>query len=716
MPADFLIGTDEAGKPVHLPDAIRREHVTIIGATGTGKTTLLERLILADIENQTSCVLIDAHGDLTRGILCKVPAASTDRVHVVEPWFDRPFGLNLLDVPDRTNPHVVDKAASELLLVFKRMFEGEAEFRPQLDNDLDLILRTLLVNEECTLAEAPLLLWDDPFYRRRLAVKLTNEALIDSMRDFDTAFARPVDKAQRIAPLRNRLNPFLVPETIRSIVGQAKTTVPLQETMDTPGRALLISLPTGSGGGSESQSKFLGNLFTCLLTRMIFDRVGTLEPMRNRVHLYLDEYGRYATPATARLFGEGRKYNFSLIVAHQARVDIEGTSNETAELQAGSLICFHPSSGKDAEELASSMPVTPRPAEEAPRAISQAPVQQLLEGKHESRFAQGFAFKFLHSLTEDPKGYIGSHDRKQMTEGMELLNTLLVDVMKGDLDIASSDFSTRSAEVAYKCRSFVGLSYRTSLLTIWNWDQWAAALVRRIVRRDPEPCHDPDIQDRIKKQYETDLREFLYVEGAHDWYAERKEIIRNETNLAYPFFVDLIRLCELLQREPVYVSIPGHTGRPQQTYADARAELADQIKRLPKYHAYVRLRTGDGIYVHRVRMAEPASEVRDDFMGFVSEDPIDYGDEIETAISVYRAVPEYINARSFQTLGVPRKVVDQQIAQRRRGHLDDDEDGSGQPARKPNGGGQPPASSASSRLSAPPPPRPTIGRRSPKRE
>lgn len=396
MPPDFLIGTDEAGEPVYIPDAIRCEHVTMVGATGTGKTTLLERLILADIENETSCALIDAHGDLTENILRKTPASTKERVHLLEMSEDRPFGLNLLE---RSSQESVDLVASEVLLVFKRMFEGESEFRPQLDNDLDLIIRTLLANQGYTLAEALELLHNKSF-RDRLTTRLTNRAQIIAWAEYDAL--NPRDRSARNAALFNRLNPFLGSDRIRNIVGQAKTTVPLKWVMDTPGQALLVKLPIG-GQGSEQESKFLGNLFVCQLARLIFGRAGS--SARNRFHLYLDEYGRYATPTTARLFSDIRKYQVSLAVAHQTMADVGDEKQKTAELQAGTLICFHPASGSDADELARSMPVVPKPAEEAPRAISLDPLQQLLDGKHESPTVQDFARKFIATLIRDPKRY-----------------------------------------------------------------------------------------------------------------------------------------------------------------------------------------------------------------------------------------------------------------------------------------------------------------------
>ncbi|MBT2451270.1 DUF853 family protein [Streptomyces sp. ISL-43] len=450
MLSDFLLGHD-GDEPVYLPDAIRAEHVTIIGATGTGKTTLLERLILADIQAGISCVVIDAHGDITRSVLEKSSPDTSERIHLLEIWEDRPFGLNLLELPDRSQ-RTLDLIAPEVVLVLKRMFEGETSFYPQLDHDLDLLVRTLLTNDGCTLAEVLPLLGEDRAVRARLARNLTNDALLASWRDYDALSTR--ERLARNGPLRNRFNSFLGSETMRRIIGQSKTTVPLKEFLDTPGQTLLISLPIG-GSGSERESRFLGSLFVCLISRLIFNRAGLPLQGLNRVHLYLDEYGRYATPTTARLFGETRKYNFGLTVAHQSRSDVRNTGNEDAELQAAALICFHPTSGSDARELADSMKVVVRPAEESPRAISLQPVKQLLEGKHESSGVQALARKILSPILDVAKrDYIpGAREREIL---LPLVDAFLADVMKHDLQLSSLEFYRRTADIMLRLSAYLG--------------------------------------------------------------------------------------------------------------------------------------------------------------------------------------------------------------------------------------------------------------------
>ena len=63
----------------------RRRHVYIIGKTGMGKSTLLENMILSDIEAGKGVAVIDPHGDLAEAILEYIPKRRTNDVILFDP-------------------------------------------------------------------------------------------------------------------------------------------------------------------------------------------------------------------------------------------------------------------------------------------------------------------------------------------------------------------------------------------------------------------------------------------------------------------------------------------------------------------------------------------------------------------------------------------------------------------------------------------------------
>src|SRR3954454_11794775 len=96
---DVELGRDvESGKRVWLRYADRVRGVSMIGKMGTGKSSLLEHLVLADIEQGTPGMVIDPHGLLAERIVRLTPPEHAHRVVLLEVDQDHPFGLNLLDV------------------------------------------------------------------------------------------------------------------------------------------------------------------------------------------------------------------------------------------------------------------------------------------------------------------------------------------------------------------------------------------------------------------------------------------------------------------------------------------------------------------------------------------------------------------------------------------------------------------------------------------
>jgi DNA helicase HerA-like ATPase len=90
-----------AGKRVYLSVADARQHLWILGPTGTGKSTLIAQLVLADLAAHRGAVVIDPKGDLVEDVLARVPAGREDDIELFDPSDPHPLTMNMLDHPDR---------------------------------------------------------------------------------------------------------------------------------------------------------------------------------------------------------------------------------------------------------------------------------------------------------------------------------------------------------------------------------------------------------------------------------------------------------------------------------------------------------------------------------------------------------------------------------------------------------------------------------------
>src|ERR1700730_933303 len=70
-----VLGTLATGERVPLTHDDRRRHLYIIGKTGTGKSTLLFNLMMADLAAGRGFALLDPHGDLAPAVAAAAPAA-----------------------------------------------------------------------------------------------------------------------------------------------------------------------------------------------------------------------------------------------------------------------------------------------------------------------------------------------------------------------------------------------------------------------------------------------------------------------------------------------------------------------------------------------------------------------------------------------------------------------------------------------------------------
>lgn len=286
----------------------RRRHVYVLGKTGMGKTTLLENMILNDINAGHGVAYVDPHGDTAERLLDFIPPERINDVVYFNPAdIEFPIGFNLLEAVEEANRPLV---AQGLMGVFKKIWPDVWSAR--MEHILNQCILSLLEYPGSTLLGINRILVDKEFRKRVVSVlkdPVVKAFWIDEYARWEDRF-----RNEAIAPIQNKVGQFLAATIIRNIVAQVKSTINMREIMD-EGKILIINLAKGRIG--EDSSRLLGGMIITQLQLAVMERVDIAEEERRDFYLYVDEFQNFATASFANILSEARKYRLNLIVAHQ---------------------------------------------------------------------------------------------------------------------------------------------------------------------------------------------------------------------------------------------------------------------------------------------------------------------------------------------------------------------------------------------------------------
>jgi len=315
---------------IKLPD--RRLHMYLIGKTGTGKTTMLQNMVLDDMKEGRGLAVVDPHGDFIEFILNRVPSYRINDVLLFDPSdFENPIGFNLLENVDPDARNIV---ASGLIGIFKKIW-GDVSWGPRLEYILRNAILSLMAYKDSTLLGIMKILVDKN-YRSKVVAKLTDPVLRDFwLNEFEKY--DPKFRTEAIAPIQNKVGQFLSSPTVRNIVGQPKSSFNLKEMMDNR-KILLISLPMGKIG--EDNSALLGAMMITKMQLQAMERASVPEEKRTDFYLYVDEFQNFATEAFATILSEARKYHLNLILANQYVAQMPEPVRDAVFGNIGTLVSF----------------------------------------------------------------------------------------------------------------------------------------------------------------------------------------------------------------------------------------------------------------------------------------------------------------------------------------------------------------------------------------
>ncbi|GAB3910065.1 type IV secretory system conjugative DNA transfer family protein [Mucilaginibacter boryungensis] len=306
----------------------RCRHMHILGASGTGKSTLLHSLIFQDMQEGMGCCVLDPHGDLIESVLKSVPDERIGDVVLIDPSdAEHPVGFNILSANSDLERELL---ASDLVALFRRF---STSWGDNLHSVLANAIMAFLYNSK------PGHLGD---LRKFLIEKAYRETVLSTCTDEELRYywrvEYPLLKTSSIGSILTRLDSFLRPRVIRNMVCQHRG-LDFGALMD--GRKIiLVKLPQGLMG--EENSYLLGACIVAKLQQCAMARQQQTASERVPFFCYIDEFHHFVTQSMASMLTGTRKYAFGLVLANQNMEQLRRFDDAVVSsvLGLGTRICF----------------------------------------------------------------------------------------------------------------------------------------------------------------------------------------------------------------------------------------------------------------------------------------------------------------------------------------------------------------------------------------
>ncbi|MCX6734191.1 MAG: type IV secretion system DNA-binding domain-containing protein [Candidatus Peregrinibacteria bacterium] len=309
----------------------RRRHLYTVGKSGSGKSKLLELLIIDDIKNGKGFGVLDPHGDLIDNIMRYIPKERIDDVILFDPAdTEFPIAFNPMESVDDAYKMQV---TTGFLNIFKKVFGDNWTYR--LEHVLRYTTLALLDSPNTTVVSIQKMLTDKN-YRQKIVSRIQDTTVKSFWVSEFAAWSEKFD-SEAITPLLNKVGQLISTNMIRNIIGQPKTKFNLRDVMDNK-KILLMKVSKGLLG--EENSGLIGSMVITKLFQAAMSRADMLEEKREDFYFYVDEFQNFATDTFAEILSEARKYRLNLTIAHQYMGQLNDVVRKTVFGNVGSMVSF----------------------------------------------------------------------------------------------------------------------------------------------------------------------------------------------------------------------------------------------------------------------------------------------------------------------------------------------------------------------------------------
>jgi hypothetical protein len=311
--------------PVCIGTEDRMRHTFIIGQTGTGKSTLMESMILQDIRAGRGVAVIDPHGEMIESILGGIPEERANDVILCDLLDrERPIGFNLLawtEIEER------DLIIDELYLTIDQIYNMRATGGPMFESNFRGMLKLLMGDRPRpdfvpTLLEFTLC-YQNKKFRHWLRRSVEDTQTHDFLNELEDTGGE--GSINNLSPyVTSKLSRFINDTTLQQIIGQEQSAFNFDEIMNS-GKIFLANL--GKGRFGSVVSALLANQLVTRFKLAAMKRGEMSREQRRDFFLYVDEAHNLPAENFMELLSEARKYRMGLVLATQYAAQLGETGN-----------------------------------------------------------------------------------------------------------------------------------------------------------------------------------------------------------------------------------------------------------------------------------------------------------------------------------------------------------------------------------------------------
>jgi hypothetical protein len=353
---------DEWGVPVPVGFPLKdlTVHMSMLGTTGSGKSTLSRNLILQAFDLGSTAVVIEPHGDLIldpkEGILSALPPevlANTAVIDLTSPW---PPQINMVSTGLGAGiSTAVDTAMMCVRVMEEASWSTAVQMREILENSLYLLLDVF--GSEACMVHLMRFLTDAP-YRDKIVSQASDS--VGEQRSYWTDLIAQMEEAKGKKPADFSVPLRRIRKALNDVRFRRSLALPslgneLQvSTLLDSGKPGLLLVPLQASKLGDEAKRVFGTLFMQMISNAFMSRADQAATSRNQTIVMIDEFADLAGGAVGDLvrilLAQARKFGASLILATQSMSQLPGDVMKEVRGNTNLKIVLLTSGADDARE------------------------------------------------------------------------------------------------------------------------------------------------------------------------------------------------------------------------------------------------------------------------------------------------------------------------------------------------------------------------------